>query len=156
MSAEIIPLDQARSRALVAEERQQYVTMRLNGQLFGLPVLKVRDVLKELKITAIPLAPADIAGALNLRGRIVTVLNMHNRLGLEKKQGKVMLVVVEHDGDLFSLMVDEVGDVMTLSKADFEGNPSNLPAQWVRVSKGVFRLEKELMLVLDIDNLFNQ
>lgn len=157
MGAEIIPIDQARSRQLALAEKQQYVTMRLGGQLFGLPVLAVQDVLKSQQITPIPLAAHEIAGALNLRGRIVTVVDMRRRLGIEPHQGqkKSMQVVVEHGGDLYSLLVDEVGDVMLLSKSDYESNPSNLSPQWLRVARGVFRLEEEIMVLLDIESVLS-
>ncbi len=157
MGAEIIPIEQARSRQLALTEKQQYVTMRLGGQLFGLPVLAVQDVLKGQQITPIPLAAREIAGALNLRGRIVTVVDMRCRLGIapNEKQKKSMQVVVEHGGDLYSLLVDEVGDVMLLSKSDYESNPSNLSPQWLRVARGVFRLEEEIMVLLDIESVLN-
>lgn len=157
MGGNIVSIDQARSRQLALTEKQQYVTMRLGGQLFGLPVLAVQDVLKGQQITPIPLAAREIAGALNLRGRIVTVVDMRRRLGIEasERQKKSMQVVVEHGGDLYSLLVDEVGDVMLLSKSDYESNPSNLSPQWLRVARGVFRLEEEIMVLLDIESVLS-
>jgi purine-binding chemotaxis protein CheW len=157
MGADIIPIDQVRSRQLAVQEKQQYVTMRLGGQLFGLPVLSVQDVLKEQHITPIPLAASEIAGALNLRGRIVTVVDMRRRLGIDTTgaQKKAMQVVVEHGGELYSLLVDEVGDVMLLSRSDYESNPSNLSPQWLRLARGVFRLEGEIMVLLDVDSVLS-
>ncbi len=93
-----------------------FVTMRIDQQLFGIPVKNVRDVLREQKITSIPLSAPEVAGSLNLRGRIVTVINLRCRLRLGEKQNsdKNMFVVVEYKNELFSLVVDSVGEVMTV------------------------------------------
>ncbi len=134
---------------------RQFVTMKVDGQLFGIPVLSVRDILKEQPITHIPLASPEIEGAINLRGRIVTVINMHKRLGMEGNRGASMHVVVDHNDDQYSLIVDEVGEVLSLSLNDFESNPANLTANWQQISTGVFRLQGELLLILNIETLLN-
>ena len=78
----------------------QYVTVTIAGQMFGIPVLKVRDVLNPQRITKIPLASAEVAGSLNLRGRIVTAIDLRVRMGLpEGKGAKSMSAVVEHKGE---------------------------------------------------------
>src|SRR5690349_5617765 len=86
-----------------------FVTLKIDNQLFGIPILQVQDVLSEQKITKIPLAPKEIAGALNLRGRIVTAIDVRTRLNLPKREvceGKrSMSVVIEYNGELYSLIV---------------------------------------------------
>ncbi len=110
---------------LAAPETQDFVTMLIEGQLFGIPVLTVQDVLGPQKITRIPLAPREVAGSLNLRGRIVTAIDVRLRLGLSRGSDdkKGMSVVVDMGGELYSLMVDSVGEVLSLPSAKFERNP---------------------------------
>jgi purine-binding chemotaxis protein CheW len=92
----------------VVGAQRQFVTVVIERQTFGIPVLVVQDILGPQKITRVPLAPAEVAGALNLRGRIVTAINVRRRLGLAPRPAEMkgMNVVVEHDGELYSLMVD--------------------------------------------------
>jgi len=132
-----------------------FVTMTISGQLFGIPVLTVQDVLGPQKITMIPLAPPEVAGALNLRGRIVTAIDVRKCLGLEpnKNQSESMSVVVDHEGELYSLIIDSVGEVLSLPADCFERNPATLDAKWRDVSAGVYRLKNKLLVVLDVARL---
>lgn len=134
---------------------EQFLQVRIRSQLFGIPVVRVRDVLKPQPITKIPLAKPCIIGFMNLRGRIVTVIDMQIRLGLslDYENTKKMFVVIEVDDELYCLKVDEVGDTRTLPLTNFEKTPENLESTWKEISKGVFKLEKELMLVLDVNNV---
>ncbi len=143
--------------AVTDEASEQFVTVTIGSQLFGIPVLSVRDVLVARKITPIPLAPPEVAGALNLRGRIVTVINMRRSLDLPQRGGDDpgMYVVVEHRDELYSLMVDNVGEVMTLQTGVLERSPGTLDPRWREVSGGVYRLEGELLVVLDVARLFD-
>lgn len=134
-----------------------FVTMTIDGQLFGVPVSMVQDVLRTQSLTRVPLASRDIAGVLNLRGRIVTAIDVRRRLGLpdlpEDRQG--MSVVVEVHGELYSLIVDQVGEVLTLPTESFDRNPSTLDAVWQGVSKGVYRLDDDLLVVMEVDRLLD-
>lgn len=132
--------------------RHGYVTVRVHDQLFGIPVSQVQDVLRAQKIYIVPLAPQEIAGSINLRGRIVTVIDLRKRLGLPdfEPNSKVMHVVVESGNELFSLMVDAVGDVLTLSPERLEKTPTNIHGAWREVATGVCRLDSELLLIVDI------
>ncbi|MFG1400484.1 chemotaxis protein CheW [Xanthobacter sediminis] len=132
---------------------QQYVTVRIASQLFGLPIQMVHEVFAPDAITRVPLTPPAIAGVLNLRGRIVTMLNMRSLLGLPAAEGKGMAVGIEHDGEAFGLMIDNVGEVLGLDSAKREPNPSNLDARWAAVAAGVHRLSGELMLILNVDSV---
>jgi purine-binding chemotaxis protein CheW len=137
-------------------DQEQFVTIRIGGQLFGIPVLLVHDVLQQQRITRVPLAPPEVAGSLNLRGRIVTAINMRRRMGMDATTDKrTMAVVVENHNELYSLIVDAVGEVLTLSSGDFERNPPTLSGSWRDLSAGIFRLKDELMVVLDIGRLLN-
>jgi purine-binding chemotaxis protein CheW len=132
-----------------------YVTFTVGEQLFGVPVLEVQDVFKPQAITRVPLAPAEIAGVLNLRGRIVTAIDVRARLGVTPGgEGHTpMAISVERDGESYGLLIDRIGDVLSLPVESFESNPSNLDARWRSVSKGVYRLDRKLLVVLDIDRV---
>jgi len=136
-------------------ESGMYVTMRIGGQLFGIPVAHVRDVLRQQKVTAIPLAPAEVAGSLNLRGRIVTVIDLRRRLNLPPREAnaKTSFVVVELKGELYSLMVDSVGEVLSVFAARTEPPPANLTGRWKEVSSGIYKLESELLVLIDVQAL---
>lgn len=133
-------------------EEAVFLTLTVAGQWCAVPVLAVRDVLGPHAITRIPLAPPDVAGSLNLRGRIVTALDLRLRLGLPPRQGEVqaMSVVVEQAGELYALLVDQVGEVMALPAQGFAPHPPTLDALWRDVSSGVHRQEERLVIVLDV------
>jgi len=190
----------------------EFVTFNIAGQLFGIPVLIVQDILLPESIASIPLAPPEVRGSINLRGRIVTVIDVRVRLGLNrrainakdesrveaankkdrdsaaergeeyvenksekpqpdndttvteisaveevksKKQNHMMAVTVEHHNELYTLLVDSVGDVIALSKENYEGNPSTLDPLWREFAGGVYRLEGKLMVVLDVERLLD-
>jgi purine-binding chemotaxis protein CheW len=149
-TAEITRPAQA-ARGTNDEARDVYVTLTVGGQLCGIPVLTVRDILGPQAITRIPLAPRDVAGSLNLRGRIVTAIDLRRRLGVaHATSGSSMSVVVEHQGELYSLLVDSVGEVMRLEAQGREQNPPTLAPEWRAFSMGIFRLAGELLVVLDV------
>lgn len=130
-----------------------FVSIRVGEQTFGAPVLKVQDVVAQTAINQVPLAPPEIAGSLNLRGRIVTALDMRRRLSLSPRaEGEpFMCVIVEHGGELFALVVDDVGDVLWLQSGQYEPAPVTLSAAWRQLCDGLYRLEQDLLLVLNIE-----
>lgn len=136
---------------------QDYVTMTVAGQAFGIPVLLARDVLGPQKITRVPLAPPEIAGSLNLRGRIVTAIDMRQLLGMpeESFSARAMAVVVEHEDEAFSLLVDEVGEVLSVPMSGREVIPATLSASWRALAECVYRLDDRLLIVLNISNVLN-
>ncbi len=136
-------------------ETQVLVTLTVAGQLCGIPVLAVRDILGEQVITRIPLAPPEIAGSLNLRGRIVTAIDLRRRLRLPPApDGQArMSVVAEQGGELYALLVDSVSEVLSLDASLFERNPPTLEKTWAQFSTGIFRLDGRLLVVLDVVRL---
>jgi purine-binding chemotaxis protein CheW len=136
-------------------DRHEFVSVSIAGQLFGIPVTKVQDVLGPQRITRVPLAPREIAGSLNLRGRIVTAIDLRVRLGLPgcDDASRSMSVVVEHRGEAYSLIVDQVGEVLHFDAAQRERNPATLDPRWRDVSDGIYRLESTLLIVLDTERL---
>jgi purine-binding chemotaxis protein CheW len=141
--------------AALDDAAKTYVTLSVAGQICGVPVLGVRDILSEQAITRIPLAKPEIAGSLNLRGRIVTAIDVRRRLDLPAAEAGTarMSVVAEQNGELYALLVDAVAEVLTLPGRDFERNPPTLPPVWAAHSKGVYRLAGQLLVVLDVASL---
>ncbi len=135
---------------------EEFVTAVIDGQLFGIPVLSVQDVLGPQTLANIPLAPPEVAGSLNLRGRIVTAIDLRKRLGMEPAdREKSMSIVVDHHGELYSLLIDEVGEVLRVPLQDYERNPPTLDSRWRDVSQGIFRLEGRLLVILQVQRLLD-
>jgi purine-binding chemotaxis protein CheW len=132
-----------------------FLTLAVAGQACGVPVLVVRDVLGPQAITRIPLAPPEVAGSLNLRGRIVTAVDLRRRLGLPMREAEVqpMSIVVEMAGELYSMLADSVGEVVPLRQEESASNPPTLDAVWRDVSRGVHRRDGQLLIVLDVERV---
>ena len=132
-----------------AEQAELVLTLVVAGQHCGLPVLAVRDVLGSQTITPIPLAPPEIEGAMNLRGRIVTAVDLRRRLGLPPRPegAPPMSIVVEQGGELYSMLADSVGEVVPLLAADCAPSPPTLDPTWRHVSRGVHRREGDLLIL---------
>ncbi len=147
----------SRSSAMDSEKSQEFVTFTIAGQLFGIPVLQIQDVLSSYHITPIPLAPPEIIGSLNLRGRVVTAIDVRLRLGLPARPSDTesMSIVAENEGELYSLMVDAVGEVLALPQSAFERNLPTLDAKFRSFSEGIYRLDDQLLVVLDVNRLLD-
>jgi purine-binding chemotaxis protein CheW len=133
----------------------EFVTVLIAGQLFGLPIARVHDVFMIDRLTRVPLAPPEIAGILNLRGRVVTTIDMRRRLDLparEEGRGN-MAVGIEHRGESYGLLIDSVGEVLKIPAANRDPNPVNLDPRWARVADGVVQLDGRLMVVLDVERV---
>jgi purine-binding chemotaxis protein CheW len=139
------------------EKMREYITAMIGDQLFGLPILRVQDVFMPERLTRVPLAPPDIAGVLNLRGRIVTLIDMRSRLGLPAREDAAppMAIGVEMRGESYGLLIDSVGEVLKLDDSARESNPINLDPRLARMSAGIFRLEGQLLMVVDIDRVLD-
>jgi purine-binding chemotaxis protein CheW len=135
----------------------EFVTFTIAGQVFGLPIARVQDVFKPARITRVPLAGAEIAGVLNLRGRIVTAIDMRLRLEVKRRESgdAPMAIGIEAKGESFGLLVDAVGEVLKLPEAEREPNPINLDRKLAALAGGVYRLDGQLLVVLDIDRVLD-
>jgi purine-binding chemotaxis protein CheW len=135
----------------------EYVTATVAGQLFGLPILRVQDVFVPERLTRVPLAPPEIAGVLNLRGRIVTLIDMCRRLELPRTtiEAQPMAIGVESHGESYALLIDTIGEVLKLDDQAREANPINLDPRLARVSSGIYRLDSELLVILDVDRVLD-
>ncbi|MPZ56204.1 MAG: chemotaxis protein CheW [Rhizobiales bacterium] len=139
------------------EDVHEYVTAVVDRQLFGLPIARVQDVFVPARLTRVPLAPPEVAGVLNLRGRILTVIDLRRRLGLPVRANIASdrTIGIELAGEAYGLLVDSVGEVMRLSDAIRAVNPANLDPRLAGASAGVYRLEGELMILLDVDRVLH-
>jgi purine-binding chemotaxis protein CheW len=135
----------------------EFVTFRIGEQTFGVSVSEIHDVFRPAGMTPVPLSGPEIAGVLNLRGRIVTAIDARSRLGMktsEKTKPKQALAIgVERGGESFGLIIDEIGEVVRIDESALEQNPVNLDATWSWVSRGVFRLDDRLLVIMDIDRM---
>ena len=140
-----------------AELTTEYVTVTIGDHLFGLPIFRVQDVFALDRLTRVPLAPPEVAGVLNLRGRVVTAIDMRARLdlGAREKDAPVMAIGIEMKGESYGLLVDSVGEVMRLANSACEAKPANIDARLSRVAAGIYRLEGQLLVVLDVDRVLD-
>ncbi|WP_339732653.1 chemotaxis protein CheW [uncultured Gimesia sp.] len=156
MSTTKAKLDSSSGMESQLDYSSQYVSFRVDGQLLGVPVNMVQEVLTEQVISPTPLARAEIKGLLNLRGQIVTAVNLRKRLGLpDLEEGDSMNVVTRMGEESFSLLVDEVGDVINVSGRSMEPVPRTLDQHWRSVTIGVFQLEEGLFVILDVETILN-
>ena len=134
-------------------EARQFCTFHLDNLFFGVEVEKVQEVLRFQEMTQVPLAPPVVRGLINLRGQIVTAIDLRRRLGLpDRPDGTVpMNVVVRKDEGAVTLLVDEIGDVLEVEEEFFEGPPETLTGPGRELVRGVYKLDGRLLLILDTD-----
>jgi len=137
-------------------QTQQFCTFYLDKLMFGVDLEKVQEVIRYLEITEIPLAPRVVSGLMNLRGQIVTGIDLRRRLDLaDRPEGAAPMNVVIRSADgAVSLLVDEIGDVVEVTEESFERPPETLQGKVREVILGVHKLEKTLMHVLNTEKAF--
>lgn len=157
MTAQAISIRIANDTPLAKTGTSELLTVYIDNQIFGLPILQVQDVLNVQSMTRVPLAPPEIAGSLNLRGRIVTAIQVRQQLDLPiiNDGQKSMSIVVEFEDELYSLIFDRVGEVMHLPASDYEASPSTLDPHFRDVADGIYRLADRLLVVIDIPKLLH-
>jgi purine-binding chemotaxis protein CheW len=140
----------------VADERQ-YCTFFLGGHYFGIDVLMVQEVIRYQEMTRVPLAPAVVRGLINLRGQIVTAIDLRRRLELpDRPDGELPVnVVVQTDDGAVSLLVDEIGDVLQVPEETFEQPPETLRGPARDLIRGAYKLDGRLLLILDTERAVN-
>lgn len=136
---------------LASASTTDFVTVRIADQWFGIPVEGIHDVFMPQAVTKVPLARPEVAGVLNLRGRIVTAIDMRHLLDLPPLEdgSTPMAIGIDKAGESYGLVIDEVGEVLSLEDSSFEKNPANLDPRWQQISNGVYRLDGTLLVVLD-------
>ncbi len=140
-----------------AVQSDEVVTFRVGAQWFGVGVLHVQEVISHQRVARVPLAGPAIAGLLNLRGQIVTAIDMHQKLEILRKSSESLMNVVVRDADeLFALVVDEVGDVAVVAPGALEPLPASLDGVWGRVCTGVVRKDDGLLAILNVSQLLDE
>jgi purine-binding chemotaxis protein CheW len=132
------------------EREQQLTTFTVGGLFFGIDVRQVQEVLRYQEMTLVPQSGSVIAGLINLRGEIVTAIDMRRRLGLKDREDGVLPlnVVVRSDDGAISLLVDEIGDVIGVGRDSFEQPPDSIDKQQRELLDGVYKLDGRLLLAL--------
>jgi purine-binding chemotaxis protein CheW len=135
------------------EDDRQYCTFYVAGHYLGLDVLKVQEVIRYQEMTRVPLAPPVVRGLINLRGQIVTAIDLRRRLELEDRAADQLPVnvVVHTDDGAVSLLVDEIGDVLKVSEKLFEHPPETLKGTARELIRGAYKLTDRLLLILDTE-----
>ena len=138
-------------------ENKQYCTFFLNGHFFGIEVMKIQEVIRFQKMTRVPLASKAIQGLINLRGQIVTAIDLRQRLGMpeRKSEHSPTNVVVRTEEGAVSLLVDEIGDVIEVDEKTFERPPETLSETSRELIQGVYKLKDRLLLVLETEKALN-
>ena len=133
------------------DDTKQYCSFFVAGLFFGVEVHDVQEVICFQPMTPVPLAPAEIGGLINLRGQIVTAVDLRRRLKMPERQaGELPMNVVVRNGDCaISLLVDEIGDVLQPEPSAFERPPETLDGISRELIKGVYKLKDRLLLILD-------
>jgi purine-binding chemotaxis protein CheW len=129
----------------------QYCTFWVGSLYLGIDVHKVQEVMRTLEMTPVPLASPAVRGLINLRGQIVTAIDMRRRLGLPERDADrdPMNVVMRTDDGAISLLVDEIGDVIEVNESAFERVPDTLQGDARALIRGVYKLNGQLLLILD-------
>jgi purine-binding chemotaxis protein CheW len=146
-----MPIDTTAVKSEAAQTSGQFSTFFVADLFFGVDVLHVQEVLRSQQMTPVPQAPRVIEGLINLRGQIVTAIDMRRRLGLPKRSGDLapMNIVVRTMDGAASLLVDEIGDVLDMDSVNFELPPQNLDPAARELIRGVYKPKDRLLLVLD-------
>jgi len=138
------------------EERRQYCTFRLGELAIGIEVTCVQEVIRHDEMTEVPLAPPDVRGLINLRGQIVTVLDIRNQLGLSVEEHLGMNVVIRNGDEAISILVNEANDVVSPAPEDFEPLPAAVSERVRTLVSGAFKLDGRLLLILDRDKVLTR
>jgi purine-binding chemotaxis protein CheW len=135
----------------------QLCTFYLDNQMFGIDVQTVQEVIRYQQMTDIPLAPDAVCGLINLRGQIVTAIDLRKRLGLPNRpEGQLpMNVVVRSDDGAVSLLVDQIGDVQESDRENFESPPETLRGATRQLIRGAYKMKDRLLLILDTERVID-
>ncbi|HEX5269025.1 MAG TPA: chemotaxis protein CheW [Gemmataceae bacterium] len=138
-------------------DHRQFCTFSLDGLYFGVEVKKVQEVIRYQEMTRVPLAPPVVRGLINLRGQIVTAIDLRRRLALAERPADrlPMNVVVRGDEGAMSLLVDEIGDVVEVQEESFERPPETLNGVARDLIRGAYKLKDRLLLMLDTEKTVN-
>ena len=136
---------------------RQFSTFLVSNRLYGIDVMSVQEITKLISATKVPLAPSFVHGLINLRGQIVTAIDLRQRLNLKLREEEQvpMNVVVRMDDGAVSFLVDEIGDVVEVDPSTYEHSPETIDEKTKQLIRGVYKLKDRLLLVLDSEKAIN-
>lgn len=137
----------------------ELITCRVGDQWLGLPVEKVREIVIHQPYTVVPLAPSMVCSLINLRGKVMTQIELRSVMQYppREKDGPYHVAIIETDsGEDFGVMVDEVGEVIAMDSLNYEATPKTLPEVWRRVSNGVLKQKNRVLVLVDVEKLIAQ
>jgi purine-binding chemotaxis protein CheW len=144
----------SKARDLVDSGTELLTTFYVGKELFGIEVMKVQEVTGSLTVIPVPLAPKFVSGLVNLRGQLATALGLRELFGIAQHESpEKMSVVCRMDGNLVSLIVDAIGDVVEAERRNYELPPDTMPAGVKRFVKGIYKMDGTLLSVLDLEKL---
>ena len=152
MTAAVQQVEPAAARPQV---QSSYVTFWIGDQLFGISIARAHDVFALSRITPVPLAPPEVRGLINLRGRVVTAFDMRCRLDLPHQPigAGTMAIGLELGSDGYALVVDRIGEIVWVEPNALYETPIHLDPRWAELAQGVHRLETGILIILDVDAL---
>lgn len=136
-----------------AESLVEVCSVRVDKTMFGVPISHILEIVGATRPQPVPLAPAYVGGLVHYRGDVLTTVSLRHLLGLPPKDGKQDILVLESAGACFGLLVDSVGEVLTVSSADYEPNPSTLDEYRRTLLAGAYKLKSGLLVMLDPERL---
>jgi purine-binding chemotaxis protein CheW len=137
----------------VSAATHEMCSVRVGQTLFGIPITHILEIVGGARPQAVPLAPAFVGGLVHYRGDVLTTVSLRQLLGLGDPDGTQDILVLENSAGCFGLLVDSVGDVLTVSEADYEPNPSTLDARRRALFDGTYKLKDSLLVMLDAERL---
>lgn len=142
-----------RKKKAASLAHMEICSVRVGAGLFGIPISRILEIVGGMHPRPVPLAPRFVGGLVHYRGDVLTAVSLRQLLDMPARQGLEDMLVVESGGGTFGLLVDSVGEVLTVSSADFEANPSTLNTQRLSLFAGAYKLKDELMVMLDPERL---
>jgi purine-binding chemotaxis protein CheW len=138
-------------------DQKQFCTFYLDNHIFGVKVEQVQKVFRYQEVTKVPLAPPVVRGLINLRGQIITAIDLRRRLGMapQPEDKLPMNVLLRTEDGVVSLLVDEIGDVLEVSEEGYERSPETIPQEFRELVLGVYKVQCKLLLILDSEKAVN-
>lgn len=140
-------------RKAVTEGLVEVCSMRVEKALFGVPICHILEIVGSARPQPVPLAPVYVGGLVHYRGDVLTTVSLRRLLGLQPKDGAQDILVLESSGGCFGLLVDSVGEVLTVLANAYEPNPSILDEKRRSLLAGAYKLKNGLLIMLDPDRL---
>lgn len=158
MSSEISAFDNERDKSASKQDAaNRYLVFTLNGESFGIPLLKVKEVIGMTDVTSIPYAPSHFKGIMNLRGQVISVIDLRLKMQMKRADitGETSIIIIDLAPIFLGVIVDDVHSVMAIESANMSAAPDVEGQMKTRYLTGVAKKDKKLILLLDVDRILN-